>query len=303
MHEAQLYYKQRPEIDISRWNQCIDNAPNGLIYAYSFYLDNTADNWNALILNDYEAVMPLPWKKKFGFYYLYQPFFIAQLGLFGKNLTADILESFLKAIPAKFRLWEFSFNHQNLFRLKDFSLFERMNFVLPLNQSYELLYANYRENIRRNIKKSIQYGCYVKTDVDIDCIIQLAKQQPSAAPENEFRRFKKVFQLLKEKSMAKAYAVFSNKDDLLASCVFTFSHNRAYYILVGNHPNGRTLGASHSLIDAFIKDHAGKELLLDFEGSDIRGLALFYSSFGACEEKYSAIKLNKLPWYIKWMKD
>jgi hypothetical protein len=73
--------------------------------------------------------------------------------------------------------------------------------------------------------------------------------------------------------------------------------------MVGNHPNGKTLGASHSLIDAFIKDHAGEDIVLDFEGSDIPSLAFFYSSFGAVEEKYSAIKLNKLPALIKWLKN
>jgi len=73
--------------------------------------------------------------------------------------------------------------------------------------------------------------------------------------------------------------------------------------MVGNHPDGKTIGASHYLIDRFIADYAGQNLILDFEGSDISSLAFFYSSFGAKEEKYSAIKLNKLPWYIKWMKD
>ncbi|HET7896231.1 MAG TPA: hypothetical protein VFL47_01130, partial [Flavisolibacter sp.] len=92
------------------------------------------------------------------------------------------------------------------------------------------------------------------------------------------------------------------KDELLASAVFLFSHNRAYYVLVGNHPNGRTLGASHALVDAFIRDHAGMNLLLDFEGSDLRNLAFFYSSFGARQESYQAIKLNRLPWWIRWMK-
>jgi hypothetical protein len=43
-------------------------------------------------------------------------------------------------------------------------------------------------------------------------------------------------------------------------------------------------------------------MLLDFEGSDIRNLAFFYSSFGATEEKFAGIKLNKLPFYLKWMK-
>lgn len=300
--KVQLYYKRRQEIDINKWDECITKASNGLIYAYSFYLDHTAGNWDALVLNDYEAVMPLTWRKKFGVCYLYQPSFSAQSGAFGENITAGLLDFFLRAIPAKFKLWEFSLNQQNLFPLKDFDLYGRTNFVLRLNPSYEVLYRNYRENTKRNIKKSVQYGCYAKTGVDVNSTIELAKQQPRAASENEFQKFKKLYQLLKEKSMAKAYGVFSNKDELLASCVFTFSHNRAYYILVGNHPNGRTLGASHALIDAFIKDHAEQNLLLDFEGSDIRSLAFFYSGFGAKEEKYSAIKLNKLPWYIKWMK-
>jgi hypothetical protein len=303
MHERnQIYYKQRNEIDIHKWDECITKASNGLIYAYSFYLDHVADNWDALILNDYEAVMPLPWRKKFGIYYLYQPSFAAQLGLFGNTITKDLFENFLKAVPAKFKLWELSFNHQNLFYLEDFDLFERMNYVLPLNQPYEKLYDKYRENIKRNIKNSIQYGCHVKTGIGLNDIIQLARQQPNAVSEKEFQKFEKLYQQLKEQSAAKTYGIFSNKDELLASCVFTFSHNRAYYILVGNHPNGRTLGASHALVDAFIKDHSEQNLLLDFEGSDIRNLAFFYSSFGASEEKYTAIKLNKLPWYIKWMK-
>ena len=303
MKERQLYYKQRSEIDTKRWDDCIDKASNGLIYAYSFYLDYTSVNWDCLILDDYEAVMPLPWKKKFGIHYLYQPFFTAQLGLFGNNLSPISLENFLNAIPHKFKLWEFSLNHHNLFQLQSFNLFERLNYVLPLNQPYDVLYKNYRDNVKRNIKKSIQYGGYVKTGIDINDIIELAKQQLNRASEREFENFKSLYSLLQSKSAAKAYGIYSSANLLLASSVFTFSHNRAYYILVGNNPNGRTLGASHALIDAFIKDHAAGDLLLDFEGSDIRNLAFFYSSFGAREEKYPAIKLNRLPWYIKWMKD
>ena len=37
-------------------------------------------------------------------------------------------------------------------------------------------------------------------------------------------------------------------------------------------------------------------------GSDIRNLAFFYSSFGATEEKFAGIRLNRLPIYLRWMK-
>ena len=72
--------------------------------------------------------------------------------------------------------------------------------------------------------------------------------------------------------------------------------------MVGNHPDGKVIGASHALIDAFIKDHAGQDLILDFEGSDIPNLAFFYNGFGATEEIYPALKINKLPWYVRWLK-
>jgi len=300
MQAAKITYLQRRNVNDEKWNACIATSANGLIYAYSFYLDAMTDNWDGLVLGDYETVMPLPWRKKWGIAYLYYPFLTAQLGVFGKELNAEIFTALLNAVPKKFKLWNFSFNQQNLFAVAGFSLYQRSNFVLSLNAKYEDLYKAYRENVRRNVKKSVSYGCRVKTDVLVDEIIALAKLQTQKNTEKDFQNFRDLFALLKEKGMAKTYGVLSQKDELLASAVFLFSHNRAYYILVGNHPNGRTLGASHALIDAFIKDHAGQNLLLDFEGSDVQSLQFFYSSFGAKEEKYAAIKLNRLPWWARW---
>ena len=91
----QIKYLQHKEIDKAKWDACITNAPNGLIYGYSFYLDCMARHWDALVLGDYEAVMPLTWNKKYGFYYLYQPAFTASLGVFGKNLTKEIIDDFV----------------------------------------------------------------------------------------------------------------------------------------------------------------------------------------------------------------
>ncbi|HYO23283.1 MAG TPA: GNAT family N-acetyltransferase [Flavisolibacter sp.] len=298
-----IQYLQRGQINDDRWNACINSADNGLIYAYTHYLDCMCDNWDALVMNDYEAVMPLPWRKKGGIHYIYHPYLTAQLGVFGKTPDGVLLEAFLKAIPRKFRYLDFPLNQQNLFPVPGFPLYQRSNYVLSLQRPYEELSKAYRENIRRNIKKSNGYGCTVVKGFDADAIITLAKQQGTAVvSEKDFGNFRRLYAFLKQKGLAETYGVLSGKKDLFASCVFFFSHKRAYYILVGNHPNGRTLGASHALIDAFIKDHAGQDLLLDFEGSDLRNLAFFYSSFGAKEEKYAAIKMNRLPWWLKWVK-
>ena len=90
-----IQYVPYQHIDKRKWDACIDNAGNGLIYGCSFYLDAMAKHWDALVLGDYEAVMPLTWNKKYGIHYLYQPFFTSSLGLFGKNISGDLLNAFL----------------------------------------------------------------------------------------------------------------------------------------------------------------------------------------------------------------
>jgi hypothetical protein len=300
-----IKYLPQAEIDKSKWHESITASDNGLIYGYSFYLDKLASHWDALVLNDYEAVMPLPWNKKFDIHYLYQPFLCAQGGIFGKNIDAGLVEAFLHSIPAKFKYWDISLNHQNLYPLNHFSLYERSNFVLSLNRPYDELYNAYRESTQRNIRKAELAGCRIIQDFDVEKVIVLALQQmrrQSKESGQNVESFRQLYDFLHQQKKAITYGIESAKNELLASCVFFFSHRRAYYILVGNHPNGRTIGASHAVIDAFIKDYAGNDILLDFEGSDMRNLAFFYGSFGAVEEKYAAVKLNRLPWWLKWAK-
>ena len=302
MEVKHLTYQQ---IDKVKWDTCIDKADNGLIYAYSFYLDCMAKNWEALVLNDYEVLMPLTWNKKYGIGYLYQPPFTASLGVFGKQVDAEIMYAFLKSIPPKFKYWDIYFNHGNFFELKDFKLYERINYILNLNSDYEKLYSAFRDNIKRNIKKAAQFHLTINKNIAVADVIAIAKEYAmgnSGTTDEDFANFEKLYKLLHQNEKATTYGVYTKENQLITSAVFFFSHGRAFYILVGNHPNGKTLGASHALINAFIKDHAGANLLLDFEGSDISSLAFFYSSFGAVEEKYSAIRFNRLPSIIKWLK-
>lgn len=292
------------QLDKMKWDSCITNADNGLIYAYSFYLDQMSRQWDALVLNDYEAVMPLTWNKKYGISYLYQPFLTAQLGVFGKNITEERVSNFIQSIPSSFRLIEISLNSHNILSIPSGFQIHRSNYIIDLNFPYEQLFNNYRENIRRNIKKALQLGCTVLRDFDVEKVIELALLQMrdyGKESADNVDRFRKLYKHLYQKSMATTYGILLN-NQLLASCVFFFSHGRAYYILVGNHPNGKTIGASHLLLDAFIKDNAEKKMILDFEGSDIRNLAFFYSSFGAKEEIYPSLKINRLPFYLKWLK-
>jgi len=304
MKAESIHHLKNAEIDRIKWDACIASAANGLIYATSHYLDHLAPGWEGLIYGDYDLVMPLPVKRKWGISYLFHPLFVAQLGVFGNNINTATLELFLSAIPVKFKYWDFPLNAGNVFKTEHSSIYLRKNYILPLHSSYEKLYNDYRQNVKRNLKKAQQYQCYSKTDIEVNAIIKLAESFTLGLnkEKTDFQSFRNLFSYLKSEDKAKTYGVFDNKNQLIASCIFFFSNKRAYYILVGNHPNGRTLGASHMLIDAFIRDHANQDLILDFEGGDAGKLSFFYSSFGSTEEIYPAVRNNRLPWFLKWLK-
>ena len=292
-----IRYLKHNEIEIEKWDHCIENSANGLVYAYSFYLDAMAKNWDALVVGDYEQIMPLTWNRKYGISYLYQPPFCAQLGVFGNNISQETVQTFLESVPKKFKYWDFYLNKTNLFAIAEYPMYERSNFVLPLNSTYEELSKNYAQSHSRNIKRALKQENYVKKDIPLEDVITLAKAQSqkfSTLSDADYNNFSKAFAELKSQKKACTYGVFSKRNQLMASCAFIFSHGRAYYIMVGNHPDGRTSGASHLMIDHFIKEYADQDLLLDFEGSSINSLAFFYKSFGAMLENFAGIKVNRL---------
>lgn len=303
---ADIQYIPNKEINKKKWDACINQSPNGLIYAYSWYLDCMSNHWDGLVMEDYETVMPLTWNKKFGIYYLYQPWFCASAGIFSrKTITEELVHDFLKVIPEKFRYIDIYLNRKNMIGIADFPMTVRSNYVLDLHQPYEQIAGKYRTNLKRNIKKAATSALKIRNDVPVREVLVLAKQtlqRISPIRDEEVELFEQLYQKVQQHQKTESIGIYL-KDELLASAIFFFSHNRWYYILAGNHPNGKTIGASHYLIDRFIHNHAGENCLLDFEGSDVRNLAYFYSSYGAVEETYPALRMNRLPKLLRWMKE
>ena len=85
-----ITYIHRKDIETEKWNGIIADSPAETIYPYSWYLDAVADNWSALVADDYRFIMPVVWKKKAGIKYVYQPFHTQQLGVFiRENVDPD----------------------------------------------------------------------------------------------------------------------------------------------------------------------------------------------------------------------
>ena len=121
-----------------KWDRCVKRSVNSTPYAFSWYLDIVVSHWNALILNDYEAVFPLPTKKKWGFQYAYTPFWVQQLGLFSQtNQGLHRLDHFIEAIPKEYRFIEMNMNHSTPLKADSYyQIKSNFNYVLELTKPY-----------------------------------------------------------------------------------------------------------------------------------------------------------------------
>lgn len=98
-----IKFVEHKNINKKKWDDCINNSSNASIFAYSWYLDVVCEDWNGLVLGDYEAVFVLTGKSKYKINYLYQPFFTRYFGVFQNQKSAidwflNFLMPFLKNI-------------------------------------------------------------------------------------------------------------------------------------------------------------------------------------------------------------
>ena len=139
-----IHYIEHNDIEFEKWDACVTKSFNRLIYGFSWFLDIVCDDWDALVLNDYEAVFPLPKRKKWGIEYIYQPYFCQQLGVFSKKKVP--IESFLNCIPKRFKYLELNVSSSNCFVVQ-----ENNNFELELLKNVE---SHFSKNTSRNIAKA-----------------------------------------------------------------------------------------------------------------------------------------------------
>jgi hypothetical protein len=290
------------EIDKGKWDACIESSHNCLIYALSWYLDIVSPNWEALVLGDYKVVMPLPVKSKFGLRYLIRPYFCQQLGIFSsKPLSESIIKSFLSFSKSLFRYSNFHLNYSNNSDVTN-QTDAGITYVLQLGVPYSNLNKNYSTNTQRNIKKALQNDVKYFHSADANLFFQLYKKHGKFNDGKRFwHSFENLIEMLLFKGVANiSYAEFSG--NIECAILWVKYNKRVIYLVACNSPLANEMRLNFLMIDSFIKEYAGKDLILDFEGSKIQGLARFYASFGSQPEYFPVHMFNSLPFPLNIIK-
>lgn len=287
------------EINMNKWDECILTSPGGTVYAFSWYLNHVAGQWDAIVEDDYQSVFPLPRKKKFGIKYALQPLWTQQLGLFSKNIITP--EKSIQFLNEAFRnVLYFDMNLNNLQTLPQnysFKLIENNNFQLQLFQSYEQIHAAYSDNLKRKLRKA--RDLILIENISHEPIISMFRKYRGRSihklDESAYKRFTALIYHCRSNGVAKIIGVSDKTNTLLCGAIFLIMKDKAILIFSAVSDVGREKSAMPWLIDGFIAHNQQKTITLDFEGSNDPNLARFYKSFGATNVPYLRIIKNKLP--------
>ncbi|MDP6922464.1 MAG: hypothetical protein QGH06_05785 [Lutibacter sp.] len=283
-----IHYLTRDQLEVAAYDRCINHALNSRIYAYSWYLDAVADQWDVLVLNDYEAVMPLPWRRKYCIQYIYPPAWTQQLGLFStRKITAELLQKFIKTIPSKFKKITIQFNSDTIFNGKNVT--ERVNYILPLHPSYKTLESRFTTNRKRDLKKALAQGLSVDKEVPFSEFISfyLAESDAYTLRPDALATLER---LVAVRPASVLISGLRKNDVLIAGLLCLQDDRRITYLLPVANGQAKNMGLATQLVTALLAQYSGQDYVLDFEGSMIDGVADFYKSFGAEREVYYVFK-------------
>jgi hypothetical protein len=298
----QLQYIKHNDIDLKKWDNAILSSQVPFVFAQSFYLNATCPQWDALVIGDYESVFPVTHKVKFGFHYLPQPPFTSQLGAYGK-LSDEVENVFYAYIVKHFSLIEIELNVANKIKSE---------FISPKN-TFTLNYTNhvkFNQNTKRNIGKANENGFTVEqVDEKESFVLSQKYLNPFLSgtlglSKSSLEAYERLIHNSAEKGYLYSFKVIDLKNEMKAFAHFISNGKHALFLKGTNFDRTENSGSMHLLMQHAIDFFRDKATFFDFGGgSNSKGLADFYKGFGGEIMEYGFLRVNRLPWLIKLIKN
>lgn len=287
-----IQYIANNNLDYEKWDKCIIGSVNSTFYAKSWYLDIVCEQWDALVLNDYEAVMPLPKRKKWGITYIYQPFMCQQLGVFHKQ-ESRCVDDFISAIPKEILHFNFNLNTHNSSTI--YVSKSNVNYLLPLDKNIEELRVNYSKSHLKNLRRANKHNLSIATVPDSAEQFSKNKRLLASGFMNA-KQFDLEFKILNTSLELGKGEIFSVKGNQGNCCsVFVIYDNKRLYLLSSySNEEGKRKSAYFFLLDYIFSLEKFRGFVFDFEGSNLEGVAQRNKGFGAEPTIY--ITINQSLW-------
>jgi hypothetical protein len=254
------------------------------------FLDITSGKqWELLVYNDYEAIMPIPFVKKFAYKLVVNPKLCQQLGVFSKEDRLEINDLFFSFFEKKYNIWYYAFNAENKFSKH---LNQRQNFLIYPN-NYENIRQKYSPKRKRKLRldEEVLQNSEVKNVAVTEALEFISQNMIGAKNERDKVKFLQIFADFDKAQHLKLTAFFYHNTMINLIAVYTDNKTIA---LLGTYNDKKhiKLSGSSVIIDHIISENI-QDKIFDFEGSDVAAIEEFFRGFRPELQMYPAIVNSK----------
>ncbi|KAA2222798.1 hypothetical protein [Chryseobacterium sediminis] len=278
------------EIDFVKYAQCLENSEQRKYSAAKDFLDTTSTMpWEILVYKDYEAVMPVPFVRKYGMKIVHNPKLCQQLGVFSSKDNVDLNEAFLEYLEKNYMIRAYPFNDVNQLRTK---IRIKKNFLL-YPETYEKIYARYSPKRKRKLRLD---EAVVKESEIRTISYDIAKAFIEAntiglSKDNDLFEFMRIFESFYKLNYLKFTAFYYQQQ--IINVIATYSDGNMVALLGNfNDKDYVRLSGASVLIDHIIKENIETHIF-DFEGGELPNIEEFFRGFRPELRPYGIIENSK----------
>lgn len=264
---------KRADLELPRYNGCVHYAINTHISGYAWYLDTVAREWDALVEDNYESVLPLiPGKSRWGRPVIQHPNTMPPLGIFSVNMmTPRRVNAFFDAIPKVYKKGDFLFQRKLNKWPEGVTSTPVENYELSLQPSFEQLEQQFSPELLAAQQKARAAGLIADGNLKPETIADFYEKYGPKVRKAHLREQRKHAQLrvmynALHRGLGMATGVRHPDGQLLAANFLLFGQHRMSLLNPAASPEGEALGALAMSWEVLLKSQAGKPLWLDFNG-------------------------------------
>jgi len=298
-----------------RWDELVEASPQGSLFCRSWWLRVVAPYSRVLGYFDrgrLVAGIPLFFKKRLGIKFCTMPSLTQTWGVViepieGKRVhqmtrQMEILTIFARHLAGEqVFLQRFQPTIANFlpFQWLGFRQVSRVTYVIEHLCDLDRVWAEMRENQRREIRKAEKRGIVVER-CDPEIVAQnLAKTYVRQGLQSPAKThlLRLVQQAARQNDAGECFAARDASGQVHAAAMLVWDRKRAYYLAGGGDPTLRTSGATALLLWKMMQFSSGRSAVFDFEGSQIPAVERFFRAFGASQVWYHEI--SKMPRWLR----
>ncbi|WP_109831557.1 hypothetical protein [Reichenbachiella versicolor] len=304
---------ERYEINDQQWNDCVENCTNPLVYNLSWYLDIVCEKqWYGIVIENsdqYLAILPVPFFKKYTRTIVRQPIFTQQLGISSRSVKSIYSQSLLLTLIDSFdyinplHLNNLSSEHDFL-NTKKLNVTNAVNHILPLREEYRFIESKFRRDRKKDIRKAKEIEQKIIASENIFELFEMFNESVSPKLDGGLNLKTKEYltKIAKEcfdRKIGKLLYTQHPDKQIGAGAFFILWKNRIIYLIGASYNKYRKLNGRSLIIQQLLLEYSVSDFIFDFESPHhAPEVAEYYQSFGATKEIYPIISYENLPLWI-----